>query len=168
MNEYKIEHFDVLKILPGMVIVVVTALATTWGNTILSQPQWVKEGENFILFYPLLVGILLYGFSVGTVFSAGQTAWKDIVDLAEENNPELKKALKRRPDLFPIILVILGAGILTICSLYVQIPPEMHWVLFITLLVIYTPIILALDYWGFEGGIKSIKRVRSRREQFES
>ena len=83
-----------------------------------------------------------------------------IIKINSLNNPELKKALNRRPDLFPIILVIFGAGILTICSLYVQIPPEMRWVLFITLLVIYTPIILALDYWGFEAGIKSIKRVR--------
>ena len=105
------------------------------------------------------MGILLYGFLVGAVFSAGQAAWKDIVDLAGENNPELQQALKRRPDVFPIILVILGAGILTICSLHVQIPPVLYWILFVNLLVIYTPIILALDYWGFEGGIKSIKKV---------
>ena len=159
MNNYEIEHLNILKAFPGLVIVVVIALATTWANTVCSEPQWVKEGENFILFFPLLMGLLLYGFSVGTVFAAGQTAWKEIIDLAEKNDPELKNALKRRPDVFPIILIMLGAGILTICSLYIQIPPEMYWVLFITLLVIYTPIILALDYWGFEGGIKSIKRV---------
>lgn len=158
MESYKVEHFNVAKAIPGLFWTALFAAFVVFLNGHISSADWVKDGENFILFYPLLVGILLYGFSVSSVFTAGQEAWREIVSAAESGNKEeVGKLMTRRPDIFPIILTLLGAGILSICSVYIQIPEPMKWVLFATLVVIYYPIALALDYWGYEDGIKNIR-----------
>jgi hypothetical protein len=159
VKNYKIEHFNVAKAIPGLIWTFVFAGAVVFLNGHISAADWVKEGENFILFYPLLVGILLYGFSVSSVFTAGQEAWKEVVSAVEDgNDEEVERQMTRRPDVFPIILTLLGAGILSVCSVYVQIPGPMKWVLFATLVVIYYPIALALDYWGYNDGIKNVQK----------
>lgn len=156
---YKITRFDKKEAIKTVLIYVAISLSLTLLNPILSAAPWVKEGENFILFFPVLVGILLYGFSVSTVFQAGQDAWNKLLEEVEDGNEKKVKVLmERAPDIFPTLLAILGWALLVTCSMLLQIPSQLLWLMFILHLVMILPIALALDYWGYDSGIKHIKQ----------
>ncbi len=157
--KYKVKHFDIRKAIPGFMITITVAYAVTWLNSRVAT-EWVKAGENFIFFFAVLVAVFLYGFSVGIVFTAGQRAWKEAVRAVEEKNyKEVEKHLGRHPDYIPIVLMLLGATLLSISAVYIHIPDGMRWIMLVTLVVIYSPVIFALDYWGFEDGVAYIEKV---------
>ena len=158
---YRIVAFDVKAAAKQGVIIAIMSLVLTLLGRVSSEPAWVKEGENFVLFFLIFVGTLLYGFSVATVFQAGQTAWYALVEAVEMNESEkVEKLMRKKPDIFPTILVVLGWLLLTLSSLYLQVPKEMSFLMFVLMTVITTPVFLAFDYWGYTSGIKRIEKLR--------
>ena len=156
---YIIVDFDLRAAVKRFLVVVFIAAGLTYLNKITSNDTWVKSGENFVLFFPVIVGTLLYGFATGAVFTAGQTAWGRAVAVVKEGNvKKIKEIIDEKPDQFPTFLMFIGWFILTLSSLYVQVPYQMLFLLFFLHLTLLTPLILAMDYWGFSDGIKKIVR----------
>ena len=154
---YIVIDFDINAAVKRLSIILVVAAVLTYLNTLTSAGTWVKSGENFVLFFPVIVGTLLYGFATGAVFSAGQSAWGRAVATVKDGNEKIiKELIEEKPDQFPTFLMFIGWFILTLSSLYVQIPYQMLFLLFFLHLTLLTPLILAMDYWGFSDGIKKI------------
>ncbi|MBT3249506.1 MAG: hypothetical protein HN846_05125 [Candidatus Pacebacteria bacterium] len=159
---YQIIEFNKKEFFKTISLVVMISILLTGLNFFTADYEWVKEGENYVLFFPVLVGILLYGFSVSAVFSSGQDAWNEVVKAVEENKKRdtIKRLIDKKPDFFPTFLVILGWLLLSACALLVQIPYQLYPLMFITHVVLTTPVFLALDYWGYVDGIKYISFVK--------
>ncbi len=124
---YTIVEFDWSAAIKRIIVVVVIAAILASLNPLTSGYTWVKAGENFVLFFPVIVGILLYGFAAGAVFGT--------------------------------FLMFIGWFILTLSSLFIQVPREMLFLLFFLHVTLMLPLILAMDYWGFTDGIKKIERI---------
>ena len=159
--KYKIIEFDGRVALERVLLVLVIALGMTALNTLTSRFDWVKVGENFVLFFPVIVGILLYGFATGAVFGAGQAAWSRVVAMARMGDvKDIDEIIAEKPDLFPTFLMFIGWFILVLSSMVIQVPTQMLFLLFFLHVTLMLPLILAMDYWGFTDGIKRIERLK--------
>ena len=144
----------------------------TYLNPITTRPEWVSEGENFVLFFGVLFGGLIYAFSVVEVFKTGQEAWKKLVsaiNTLERSRGKTEEAgltenveriLSERPDYFLTVVAMLGWLVLVYCSLSLRIPAQMLPLFFFINLLLMLPLVLASDYWGFEGGIKRVVKIK--------
>lgn len=159
--KYRIVQFDIRATYTKGIWIIVLASLFTWINSVVAQNSWVKQGENFVLFFPVIVGIFLYGFATGAVFAAGQAAWSRVVEVVmRANGKEVEEVLGQKPDQFPTYLMFIGWFILTVSSFVIQVPKEMMFLLFLLHLTMLMPLALALDYWGFTDGIKRIERTK--------
>jgi hypothetical protein len=136
----------------------------TFLNPIMTRPDWVKDGENFVLFFGVLFAGLIYAFSVIEVFKTGQNVWKELVSAVKTaevsgDDKEVERILGERPDYFLTVVAVLAWLVLVYCSLSLRIPALMLPLFFAVNLLLMLPVVLAFDYWGFEGGIKRVVKL---------
>src|SRR4030067_3382373 len=116
---YRVVRLDRKALAKQAFLILLVSFGLTILGRILSQPAWVKEGENFILFFAILVGTLLYGFSVATVFQAGQNDWNELVEAVEVQDIErVEQLMSNKPRFFPTLLVVLGWTLLSLYSMF--------------------------------------------------
>lgn len=156
---YRVVEFDARAVWPKIFTVGCMSILFTFLNPLTSNHSWVKAGENFVLFFPVIVGILLYGFATGAVFAAGQAAWSRVIGVVRRGkNHEIDAILAEKPDQFPTLLMFIGWFILVLSSFMIQVPREMLFLLFFLHMTLLLPLALAMDYWGFTDGIKRVER----------
>lgn len=161
---YRIVQFDARALVPKALLIVGMATLFTVVNVFAARAAWVKEGENFVLFFPVIVGIFLYGFATGAVFAAGQSAWSKVVEVVQRGErKEIERVLEQKPDQFPTYLMFIGWIILLASSFVIRVPQQMLFLLWLLHATMLMPLFLALDYWGFTDGIKRIEEVTRTR-----